>query len=93
MNTVLYWSGVFALCCYALALMFSTFQLLRGPTPQDRILALDTMYVNGMLVVLALGVLFGTSLYFDIALLMSMFGFVSTTALAKFLLQGEVIQP
>lgn len=93
MNTVLYWSGVFALCCYALALMFATFQLMRGPTPQDRILALDTMYVNGMLIVLALGVLFGTSLYFDIALLMSMFGFVSTTALAKFLLHGEVIQP
>jgi len=93
MNTVLYWSGIFALCCYALALIIATFQLTRGPTPQDRILALDTMTVNGMLIVLVLGVLFGTSLYFDIALLMSLFGFVSSAALAKFLLHGEIIQP
>jgi multicomponent K+:H+ antiporter subunit F len=93
MNDVLYWSGIFALCCYALALMFTTWRLLTGPTPQDRILALDTMTVNGMLVILVLGVLFGTSLYFDIALLMSMFGFVGSAALAKFLLHGEVIQP
>jgi len=93
MTTVLYWAGMFALCCFALALICAAIQLLRGPTPQDRVLALDTMYVNGMLIILVLGVQFGTRLYFDIALLISMFGFVSSAAMAKFLLRGEVIEP
>lgn len=93
MTTVFYWSGMFALCAYALSLLFSTLQMMRGPTPQDRVLALDAMYVCGMLMLLALGILLATDLYFDIAVLMSMFGFVSSAVLAKFLLYGEVIQP
>ena len=93
MNTVLLWSGTFALCCFALALICATTRLLLGPTPQDRVLALDTMYINGMLIILVLGMHFGNGLYFDIALLMAMFGFVSSAAMAKFLLRGEVIQP
>lgn len=93
MNTVLFWAAAFALCCFALGLGCAALRLLRGPTPQDRVLALDTMYINGMLIILVFGILFGTSLYFDIALLISMFGFVSSAAMAKFLLRGEVIEP
>lgn len=93
MNTVLVWAATFALSCFALALICAAIRLLRGPTPQDRVLALDTMYVNGMLIILVLGIQFSTRLYFDIALLMSMFGFVSSAAMAKFLLRGEVIEP
>jgi len=93
MTTVLYWAGTYALTCFALALGCATVQLLRGPTPQDRILALDTMYINGMLVILVLGVQYQAGLYFDIAVLISIFGFVSSTAMAKFLLRGEVIEP
>lgn len=93
MTTVMYWAGTYALCCFALALGVATIQLLRGPTPQDRILALDTMYINGMLVILVLGVQYQAGLYFDIAVLISIFGFVSSTAMAKFLLRGEVIEP
>ena len=56
-------------------------------------LALDTLYVNAMLLVLTLGVRLSTALYFEAALVIGMLGFVATAALAKFLLRGEVIEP
>ena len=75
-----------------LAMLFAAIRLLRGPRAQDRVLALDTLYVNAMLLVLTFGVRNGTSLYFEAALVIAALGFVSTAALAKFLLRGEVIE-
>ena len=76
----------------ALAMVFALYRLLRGPRAQDRVLALDTLYVNAMLLVLTFGIKAGTALYFEAALVIGMLGFVSTVALAKFLLRGEVIE-
>ena len=75
-----------------LAMLFAAARLLRGPRAQDRVLALDTLYVNGMLLVLTFGIRSGASLYFEAALVIGMLGFVSTAAAAKFLLRGEVIE-
>jgi multicomponent K+:H+ antiporter subunit F len=75
-----------------LAMLFALVRLLAGPRAQDRVLALDTLYVNAMLLVLAYGIREGTDLYFEAALVIGVLGFVSTAALAKFLLRGEVIQ-
>ena len=75
-----------------LAMAFATLRLLRGPRAQDRVLALDTLYVNSMLLILTVGIRSGSSLYFEAALVIGMLGFVSTAALAKFLLRGEVIE-
>ena len=55
-------------------------------------LALDTLYVNAMLLVLTFGMRAASALYFEAALVIGMLGFVSTAALAKFLLRGEVIE-
>ena len=63
-----------------------------GPSAEDRVLALDTLYVQAMLLMLTLGVRLGTALYFEAALVIGMLGFVATAALAKFLLRGEVIE-
>jgi len=93
MNVILSWAIDFALLCFSLAMLCALVRLLRGPTPQDRVLAVDTLYISGMLTVLTLGIRFGSMIYFDIALLMALFGFVSSAALAKFLLRGEVIEP
>ncbi len=93
MNHIVYWAATFALGCFVLALACAALRLLRGPTASDRVLALDTLYVNGMLILLVLGLQFNSGLYFDIALLISMFGFVGSVAMAKFLLRGEVIEP
>lgn len=76
----------------ALAMACALFRLLRGPRAQDRVLALDTLYVNAMLLMLTFGIREGTTLYFEAALAIGMLGFVATVALAKFLLRGEVIE-
>jgi multicomponent K+:H+ antiporter subunit F len=93
MNTVLYWASSFALVCFVLGMVCCTVRLVRGPTAQDRILALDAFYINGMLIMLVFGIRSGTPVYFDVALLIALFGFVGSTAMAKFLLRGEVIEP
>ncbi|MBP6018251.1 MAG: K+/H+ antiporter subunit F [Burkholderiaceae bacterium] len=93
MIALVFWAASFALGCFVVGLAIATIRLLRGPDVTDRVLALDTMYVNGMLILLVLGLQFGVAVYFDIALLISMFGFVSSLAMAKFLLRGEVIEP
>ncbi len=93
MNAILPWAIYFALFCFGLAMVCATVRLLRGPSAQDRILALDTLYIHGTLTVLTLGIALGSTVYFDIALLLALFGFVGSTAMAKFLLRGEVIEP
>jgi multicomponent K+:H+ antiporter subunit F len=82
----------FALTCYVAAMALALMRLLRGPTAQDRVLALDFLYVNGLLIVVALGISFSTTVYFEAALLIALFGFLGSAALAKFLLRGEVIE-
>ncbi|MDM9557459.1 K+/H+ antiporter subunit F [Bordetella petrii] len=93
MNVVLYWAASFALLCFMLGMACATVRLVRGPTAQDRVLGLDALYINGMLAMLAFGIRSGTPVYFDVALLIALFGFVGSTAMAKFLLRGEVIEP
>lgn len=93
MNVVLFWAASFALLCFVLGMACATVRMVRGPTAQDRILGLDALYINGMLAMLAFGIRSGTSVYFDVALLIALFGFVGSTAMAKFLLRGEVIEP
>ncbi|OZI22649.1 K+/H+ antiporter subunit F [Bordetella genomosp. 7] len=93
MNTVLYWAASFALLCFVLGMACATVRMVRGPTAQDRVLGLDAFYVNGMLGILTFGIRSGTAVYFDVALLIALFGFVGATAMAKFLLRGEVIEP
>lgn len=92
MSPLLVHAVTFALSCYAVAMALAFTRLMRGPSAQDRVLALDFIYINGMLIVLALGIRFASAMYFESALLIALFGFVSSAALAKFLLRGEVIE-
>ena len=93
MNELLGIAVTFASLCFALAMLLASVRLFFGPAAQDRVLALDVLYVNGMLLLLVLGIRSLSSAYFDMALLIALFGFVGTVALAKFLLRGEVIEP
>jgi multicomponent K+:H+ antiporter subunit F len=93
MNAVFELATWFALICFTVALGLAVVRLLRGPAAQDRVLAIDTLYLDGMLLLLVLGIRSNVTAYFDMALLIALFGFVSSVALAKFLLRGEVIEP
>jgi multicomponent K+:H+ antiporter subunit F len=93
MNAVFDGAIWFAQLCLALAVLFATMRLMHGPQAQDRVLALDTFYINGMLSLLLLGMRSSSTVYVDMSLLIALFGFVGSVALAKFLLRGEVIEP
>ncbi|HRP76176.1 MAG TPA: K+/H+ antiporter subunit F [Rhodocyclaceae bacterium] len=83
---------LFAFGCVVLAMLLSAFRLLIGPSAQDRVLALDTLWMTAMLLALMLGIRHGSQIYFEVALVIALLGFVSTVALAKFLMRGEVIE-
>jgi multicomponent K+:H+ antiporter subunit F len=92
MSSLLSWAIFFALGCYVLAMVVTLFRLFHGPSAQDRVQALDYMYINGMLAMLVVGLRYSSDIYFEVALLIGLFGFVSSSAMAKFLLRGEVIE-
>lgn len=80
------------LVMYALAASVALLRLFRGPRAEDRVLALDFIFVLAILVMLVLAIRYDSSMYFEGALLMALFGFLSSAALAKFLLRGELIE-
>ncbi|AZI35559.1 K(+)/H(+) antiporter subunit F [Caenibius tardaugens NBRC 16725] len=74
------------------AVLCAAYRILTGPRAQDRVLGLDTFYVNAMLMLVTFGIQTGRTLYFEAALIIALLGFVGTVALAKFLMRGEVIE-
>jgi multicomponent K+:H+ antiporter subunit F len=81
-----------SLLIFALAMIVTLARLFIGPSAQDRVLALDYLYITAMLMMLVLGIRYASDTYFEAALLIALFGFVGSFALAKFLLRGEVIE-
>lgn len=92
MATLLDWSITFAFICIMLAMLLCAIRLLIGPAAHDRVLALDTLWMSAMLLALVMGIRFGDLIYFDAAMLIALLGFVSTIALTKFLMRGEIIE-
>lgn len=80
------------LLAYCVAMLLLMWRVLRGPTAQDRVLALDLIYSIGMLMALVIGIRYASDVFFEAALLIALFGFVASSAMAKFLLRGEVIE-
>lgn len=86
------WALNFALGAVGLAIVLCGWRLLRGPSAVDRVLALDTLYVNVVALVILLGIQRATPLLFEAALIVAMLGFASTVALARYLSRGDVIE-
>ena len=74
------------------ALLLAVARLVRGPSVPDRALALDTLYINAIALIILYGIWQGTELFFEIALLIAVLGFVSTVAVAKYMLRGDIIE-
>lgn len=85
-------SLVVALSMLALALLLNLWRVMRGPDLLDRIMGLDTLYINSLAVLIAYGVYLDDARYYEAALLIALLGFVSTMALCKFLLRGDIIE-
>jgi len=82
----------YVIAAFTLAMMLNLWRALRGPSLLDRILALDTLYINALAVLVLTGLYVGTSHYFEAALLIAMLGFVGTVVMCKFLLRTEVFR-
>lgn len=91
-NLMLAWSITAAQVLIGLAMLCAAYRLLVGPRVQDRVLGLDTLFVNAMLMLVTFGIQTGRTLYFEAALIIALLGFVGTVVLAKFLMRGEVIE-
>lgn len=81
-----------AFALVTLAFLLSLWRLIAGPSAPDRILALDTLYINTIALLVLLGIHLSSALYFEAALLIALMGFVGTVALCKFLLRGDIIE-
>jgi multicomponent K+:H+ antiporter subunit F len=86
--TLLPW--VMAALAFALAL--NGWRLFKGPALTDRILALDTLYINALALVVVVGIWLGSKIYFEVAVLIGLLGFVGTVALAKYLVRGDIVE-
>lgn len=88
LNTLLTVAGVMLL----LAMALNVWRLLRGPDAVDRVLALDTLYINTVALLVLSGLAYGRDLFYEAAILIALLGFVGTVSLAKFLLRGDIIE-
>ena len=81
-----------AMVMVSISLILNLFRIVRGPSLPDRILALDTLYINSIALLLLYGIYQMSTINFEAALLIAMLGFVSTAALTKYLLRGDIIE-
>jgi len=81
-----------ALALITLAWVLNLYRLIIGPSLPDRVLALDTMYINSIALIVVYGIQVDSKLYFEAAMLIALIGFVSTVAVAKYITRGDIIE-
>jgi multicomponent K+:H+ antiporter subunit F len=81
-----------AFAAIGISLVLCLIRLIRGPGAPDRILALDTLYINAVALLIVLGISSGTTIFFEAALLIALMGFVGTVALARYIARGDVVE-
>ncbi|KAE9631445.1 K+/H+ antiporter subunit F [Parasedimentitalea maritima] len=86
------YAAIFAFGCFALAVLMNLWKVLFADAIADRILALDTMFINAIALMVLYGIALGTGIYFEAAMIVAMLGFVSTVAYARFILRGNIIE-
>lgn len=86
------WALDISFAAVALAFLITGWRVLRGPEPTDRVLAIDTLYINTVALVILLRLRLDSDLLFEAALVIAMLGFVGTVALARYLARGDVIE-
>ncbi|MFO7765156.1 MAG: K+/H+ antiporter subunit F [Pelovirga sp.] len=83
---------IIAFALMTIAQLLNLYRLFKGPSLPDRILALDTMYINALALFVLLGIFFDTTIYFEAALLIAVMGFISTVATSKYLMRGDIVE-
>lgn len=91
-SAVLHWGLLAVHAVLAVAFVLAAARLVKGPRAQDRVLAFDALYLNAALQIVVFGMRVADPGYLEAAIVMTLLGFTSSAALAKFLMRGEVIE-
>lgn len=91
-DNLMTWSIYGSFGVVAVSQLMAMIRLWIGPGVGDRILALDTMFINAIALLVLIGLFQGTQIYFEAVLIIAMLGFVSTVAYARFVLRGDIIE-
>lgn len=83
---------LFAIGCFGLGLFMNLWCVIFRSNASDRILALDTMVINAIALLVLVGIVLGTDIFFEVAMLFALVGFVSTVSYCRFLLRGDIIE-
>jgi multicomponent K+:H+ antiporter subunit F len=86
------WALIFAVLLFGISLLLNFYRLVVGPGTEDRILALDTLYINALAITVLSGIGFATGVFFEAALVIAMLGFVGTVVVAKFVAKGDIVR-
>ena len=89
---MIHYATIFAFGCFGLAVLMNLWKVLFAGEIADRILALDTMFINAIALMGLYGISLGTGIYFEASMIIAMLGFVSTVAYARFILRGNIIE-
>ena len=89
--TILPYALGICLIAVTLSMLLCLIRLIIGPSIVDRLLALDTLFLNAICLIIILGIYWVSTSLFEGALLVAMLGFVSTAALARYFTSGHVI--
>ncbi len=79
------------LIALSIAVVLCFYRVMKGPSVPDRALALDTITTNFLGIILLMAIRLRSELYFEVVLVLAILGFLGTTALAKFIAKGVII--
>ncbi|CAM4321137.1 MULTISPECIES: monovalent cation/H+ antiporter subunit F [Acinetobacter] len=89
--TILPYALGIGLIAITISMFLCLIRLIAGPSVIDRLLALDTLFLNATCLIVVLSIYWVSTNLFEGALLVAMLGFVSTAALARYFTTGHVI--
>ena len=81
-----------ALACIVVTIVITLYRMVVGPTWGDRITALDFMSTSLAVLTVIIALRTEETAFLDVAIVISVLGFLSTVALAQFLLSGQVVE-
>jgi multicomponent Na+:H+ antiporter subunit F len=69
------------------------YRVIRGPTTPDRVVALDTIATNVVAIAVLFALATGQGLFVTVSLVLAIIGFISTIAVARYVTEGDIIEP
>ncbi|AKH97313.1 monovalent cation/H+ antiporter complex subunit F [Halanaeroarchaeum sulfurireducens] len=88
-GTVVSW----ALIISAGLTLLAAYRVIRGPSTPDRVVALDTIATNVVAIAVLFAIQTDESLFVTVGLVLAIIGFISTVTVAKYVIEGDIIQP